>query len=309
MYCPYFSRAFSLSQNPYIERPDSNILNYIPFPQFPVTNPYAHIQNSQGICQNCIARQPSGFEPPSCPHGKYYTLQPGDTLFNIAKAQNISLKDILDANSGINPNRLFVGQSICIPLSTQPPLACQPQNPEYVIKRRDTLSTIAKIFNITVNDLKKANPGIHPYVLRIGQKICIPVAWNTFTNAQYRVSLKYPSHWHKVNETRYEGKDGFFQISAIAGNSLDKVCKNEAYHPLKPYGSKPKIIMYPYKNRTGCLILPSQDQPVDMKNQAAFIIRYPKPIVIDEQSYNYFILWADRLHIRGIVSTLEFLQN
>ena len=65
---------------------------------------------------------------------------------------------------------------------------------------------------------------------------------NTFTSQQYRVRFSYPSNWQKVNEERYEGEDGFFQITALSSNeNLDTVCRNEAFHPLLPYGSSPQI--------------------------------------------------------------------
>jgi len=46
----------------------------------------------------------------------------------------------------------------------------------YVIQKGDTLSAIAKIFNVTVQQLINANPGINPNALYVGQVICIPVA-------------------------------------------------------------------------------------------------------------------------------------
>ncbi len=45
----------------------------------------------------------------------------------------------------------------------------------YVIQAGDTLYLIARRFNIPLNVLLMANPGINPYNLRIGQEICIPV--------------------------------------------------------------------------------------------------------------------------------------
>jgi len=45
----------------------------------------------------------------------------------------------------------------------------------YVIQKGDTLPAIAKIFNVTVQQLINANPGINPNALYVGQVICIPV--------------------------------------------------------------------------------------------------------------------------------------
>jgi TolB protein len=130
----------------------------------------------------------------------------------------------------------------------------------------------------------------------------------TYTNTTYKVRFQYPSNWRKVNEERYEGADGFFQISAIsAGESLDEVCRGEAFHPLMPYGSMPSILKARVQNQEACYIFPSADQPAEMLNQSALIVRYPTPVNIQGETYNYFILWADQPHMKEIASTLAFL--
>ncbi len=135
----------------------------------------------------------------------------------------------------------------------------------------------------------------------------VDLSRETYTNPIYNVSFQYPSHWKKVTDERYEGRDGFFQISAIsAGEHIDVVCQREAFHPLLPYGSMPKVFKTQIENEEACYIFPSADQPVDMLRQAAVIVRYQKPIQIQGTAYNYFILWADEQHINEITSTLNF---
>lgn len=131
---------------------------------------------------------------------------------------------------------------------------------------------------------------------------------NTYTNTAYKVRFQYPSNWRKVTEERYEGADGFFQISAIsAGENLDEVCHGEAFHPLMPYGSMPSILKTRIQNQEACYIFPSADQPAEMLNQSALIVRYPTPLTIQGETYNYFILWADQPHLKEISLSLIFL--
>ena len=56
-----------------------------------------------------------------CPGGRPYTIQPGDTFFQIAQRLGLSLQALVAANPGIDPNRLQVGQVICIPVPVVPP--------------------------------------------------------------------------------------------------------------------------------------------------------------------------------------------
>lgn len=58
----------------------------------------------------------------TCPKGSMpYTIKSGDTLYAIARTFGISLDALLAANPGINPDRLYIGQVICVPIAATPP--------------------------------------------------------------------------------------------------------------------------------------------------------------------------------------------
>jgi LysM repeat protein len=57
----------------------------------------------------------------NCPNGMPYTIKAGDTFFQIARTFGVSLDALLAANPGVNPDRLFIGQVICVPTGTTPP--------------------------------------------------------------------------------------------------------------------------------------------------------------------------------------------
>jgi len=135
-----------------------------------------------------------------------------------------------------------------------------------------------------------------------------PIVVETYTNTLYKVMFQYPSHWQKITNERYEGLDGFFQISAISSNeTINEVCQSEAFHPLQPYGSSPTILPIRIQNENSCLIWPSDDQQQEMRQQAAIIAPYPNPIQWNGVEYPYFVLWASKHHIRQIGSTIKFL--
>lgn len=143
--------------------------------------------------------------------------------------------------------------------------------------------------------------------LQWSPKPVLDLAKKEFTSETFDVNFQYPASWQRVNDERYEGSEGFFQLSALFGTGpMDAICHDEAFHQLMPYGSAPKIINSPNPYAQSCTIIPSIDQPSDMKGQVAFIAKYPVPIMIDGLTYNYLILLADKSHIKDISSTVLF---
>ena len=111
----------------------------------------------------------------SCPNGRIYRVVSGDTMFEIAQRNGISLESLLRANPQItDPNRIFPGQEICIPVAPRP--NC-PNGMLYSVQSGDTLFEIARRNNITLASLIAANPQIaDPNQIVPGQEICIPMA-------------------------------------------------------------------------------------------------------------------------------------
>lgn len=114
-----------------------------------------------------------GAEPTNCPNGFYYTIRAGDTLYLLAQRYGVSVDAIIRANPGIDPNNLRIGQTIYIPRPVTPIPPC-PNGFYYSVRQGDTLFLIAQRFNISLQALINANPGINPNNLQIGQIICVP---------------------------------------------------------------------------------------------------------------------------------------
>ena len=116
---------------------------------------------------------------PQCPAGwTLYTIRSGDTLYRIALDRGTTVRELLDANPGVDPNALRVGQRICVPgPMPDPEPRCPPRDGRlYTIRSGDTLYRIAQERGTTVAALLRANPGIDPNALRVGQRICVPAA-------------------------------------------------------------------------------------------------------------------------------------
>ena len=112
----------------------------------------------------------------SCPIGTVpYTVSAGDTFARIAMRFGTTVESIKNSNPDVDPFNLQVGQRLCIsqPIDNAPDC---PQKNFYVIRRGDTVGSIAAAFGVSRRELLTANPTIVPNNLRIGQVICIPLA-------------------------------------------------------------------------------------------------------------------------------------
>ena len=98
----------------------------------------------------------------------YYVVKKGDTLYSIAKTYNTTVNNIKKLNN-LTSNTLSIGQKIR--------LNDQIDNPKedntYIVKSGDTLYSIAKKFNIKVDNLKEAN-NLTSNMLSLNQKLIIP---------------------------------------------------------------------------------------------------------------------------------------
>ncbi|HZJ98870.1 MAG TPA: LysM peptidoglycan-binding domain-containing protein [Tissierellaceae bacterium] len=113
----------------------------------------------------CIPRS-----KPTC-DGLYYVVRAGDTLYSIAMRYDVTVASLIEANPGIDPNNLQIGQVICIPKGEKPK-PC-PGGTLYVVRENDSLSTILLRFNISVMDLLAGNPNLDIDRIKVGQELCI----------------------------------------------------------------------------------------------------------------------------------------
>ena len=136
-------------------------------------NPGVNPNNLQIGQVVCI---PTGAPGPSqCPHGTFpYTIRSGDTFYLLAQRFGTTVEAIMRANPGVNPNNLQIGQVVCIPTGAPAPSKCPPGTFPYTIRSGDTFYLLAQRFGTTVEAIMRANPGVNPNNLQIGQVICIP---------------------------------------------------------------------------------------------------------------------------------------
>ena len=103
-------------------------------------------------------------ESPSVDEGISYTIQKGDSLYSIAKKYNVTIDEIKELNN-LTSNLLSIGQVLLIPSST-------PLETTYTVQKGDSLYSIAKKYNTSVDKLKELN-SLTSNMLSIGQILIV----------------------------------------------------------------------------------------------------------------------------------------
>lgn len=95
-----------------------------------------------------------------------YTVAQGDSLYNIAHNFNSTVENVLKFNSISNPNHIFPGQKILIPLS--PPEAII-----HTVKSGDTVYRIAQKYGTSMKNLIQFNYLASPFRIYPGQQLVV----------------------------------------------------------------------------------------------------------------------------------------
>ena len=98
-----------------------------------------------------------------------YVVQRGDSLYSIANDYNVSVNDLRNINN-LTSDILSVGQVLIIPGNSN-----RNSNTSnlYVVKRGDSLWSIANKFNVSINKIRMLN-NLNSDILTIGQTLIIP---------------------------------------------------------------------------------------------------------------------------------------
>ena len=115
-----------------------------------------------GLRDPLAVNRPPVFNPPSA---RTVTVLPGDTLYSIARAAGVPLRDLVRINGLKPPYLLRRGQRLALPAQRV-----------YVVRVGDTLSRIAARTGHRMNALIRLNGLAPPYRLRVGQSLRLPLA-------------------------------------------------------------------------------------------------------------------------------------
>ncbi|ANB61215.1 LysM peptidoglycan-binding domain-containing protein [Anoxybacteroides amylolyticum] len=144
-------------------------------------------------------------------HELTYKVQAGDSLWKIATANHLSVTD-LKAWNGLTSDQIYVGQT----LTLLPP---HTHDTTYIVKAGDSLSTIAKTYNVFIADIKIRNQLSNDFIYP-GQTLIISAEKGTYTThtvragetlsiiaRDYGISLVDLKTWNQLStDTIYVGQ-------------------------------------------------------------------------------------------------------
>ena len=151
-----------------------------------------------------------------------HMVKPGETLYAISKAYNISQKEIAIENPGVISG-LRVGQAIKIPVDHKPQEEIDTSElPEpgetgryHTVMPGETLYGIARIYNLREKDIKQANRDVSETNLKPGHRLRIPEEVVAEEEHAYNEEgLLY----HKVKR-----KETLYSIAGYYGVSIDEI--------------------------------------------------------------------------------------
>lgn len=151
-----------------------------------------------------------------------YTVVKGDSLYKIAQKYNTTVQEIIDLNY-LKTTNLSIGQVLRIPeMYTPEDQMVMPIYQNYTVQKGDSLYSIAKKYDISVDTLKKDN-SLTSNTLMVGQVLKIrsgssmPVSYEECFGEEYT-----PESENTINYTVKKG-DNLYSIAKKYNTSVSAI--------------------------------------------------------------------------------------
>lgn len=194
-------------------------------------NPGAYNELKEGdLLQIPVGQQFAVTSVANGQHVTFHTIKKGESMYSIAKLYNTTVEDLLNLNPGIYPNNFIVGDVIKIHANSPKQITVKTdvkQMLHYVAKKNDTFESIAKDNQITVGQLKMANPDLKK--VKNGTIVYIPKAGvttkmiNSGDASVKQLEQTYSSKIDDIFNKKHQTKnDGLINVAMVLPFQLQK---------------------------------------------------------------------------------------
>jgi murein DD-endopeptidase MepM/ murein hydrolase activator NlpD len=95
--------------------------------------------------------------------GNAVSVAEGDTVFAIARRQDVPVRDLIEANGLAPPYRLRVGQTLTVPAAQT-----------HLVQPGETIYTVSRRYGLDMREVARANNIAPPYALQTGMRLKVP---------------------------------------------------------------------------------------------------------------------------------------
>ncbi|NOZ49806.1 MAG: peptidoglycan DD-metalloendopeptidase family protein [Chloroflexi bacterium] len=187
-----------------------------------------------------FAWQPRSAAAQEGPTPRIYEVQAGDTLVGISERLGITPEALMEANQLTNPDLIYVGQKLAVPVVT-PSLPAGAIT--YQMQADETLLSLAAKINVLPNDLLVLNQGMRAQYFALEPEIFIPdlspAAWPdpilAFRHSP--VIIQGQTGVVELVLSHKERPDGFFDQTPLHFFYVGRTTKGYHYRALMPTGA------------------------------------------------------------------------
>ena len=172
-----------------------------------------------------------------------HKVKKGETLGSIAKANNITIDELKRMNN-LSDSKLKLGQELKLVANSEntevvkeAPAKTQSSNKtvSHNVKKGETIKSIARDYNMTVDELKEIN-GLTTTKLQKGQKLIVNQSTSEKANSTDVKEVHKESSKHKVAHYKVKPGDSYYTIAEKHGCTVKdlKEWNNKTGNKLKP---------------------------------------------------------------------------
>ena len=131
------------------------------------------------VGQVLIIPQPKVTEKEQEESYRYHTIKPKETLYSVARTYSLRPEDIVAANPGLSEETFQIGKTIRIPLPASNESYTyysdrQTQQVIHKVKKGETLYSIARQYNVSVEEIQRVN-SLSSNSLKVDMELIIPI--------------------------------------------------------------------------------------------------------------------------------------